>query len=626
MRVKRLSLVLVLGLGLTLGLLWLLGGGRSSVVRAASLTVTTTADELNNDGDCSLREAIQAANTDTAVDGCAAGSGADTITLPPGTYVLTITGSGEDANQTGDLDITDALTIVGAGPGQTIIDANSIDRVFHIHSTTGTVVISGVTVINGNTTGAGGGIYNGDADLTLINTVVSSNTAIRGGGVYIYRGSVALSGGQIVSNTTVYGGGGVYVYQSGATLSMEDGQIGGNSASDGGGVYINQGSATLNGGQIVSNTATSYHGGGVYINWDSATFTLNGGQILSNTASVYGGGVFIHWNGATLNMSDGQIGSNTAHSGGGVYINQGGATLNMSGGRIVSNTASSSGGGVYVSLGRAVLSGGQVVSNTASSGGGGIHNDGGSLSLVNSTLSGNRASGGPGGGLYNGGTSIITYTTIASNTASSGGDGIHRAGGTVTLLDSIVAYNGPANCNGTITSNGHNLDDGDSCDLTATGDITSTDPLLGPLTDDGGTLVHPLLEGSPAIDAGVCVPGITTDQRGVSRPQGAGCDIGAYEAAVAPTSVAIAGPARGTPGEHYVFTASVAPPTVTLPLICTWSPAPDGGQGTPLVTYTWSAAGSQAISVTVQNTAGSAVGTHTIEIAHRVYLPLVLRH
>src|SRR3989344_1698657 len=65
---------------------------------AANITVNTTADELNSDGDCSLREAVQSANTDTAVDGCTAGSGTDTIIVPAGTYTLSIPGAGENAN------------------------------------------------------------------------------------------------------------------------------------------------------------------------------------------------------------------------------------------------------------------------------------------------------------------------------------------------------------------------------------------------------------------------------------------------------------------------------------------------------------------------------------------------
>jgi predicted outer membrane repeat protein len=175
------------------------------------------------------------------------------------------------------------------------------------------------------------------------------------------------------------------------------------------------------------------------------------------------------------------------------------------------------------------LSGGQVLSNTATNDGGGIHTIG-SLSLVNTTVSGNTASN-RGGGIYSlAKSSVLTYTTVTSNTATSGGSGIHRADGTVFLKNTIVAYNGTANCGPALTSNGHNLDSDDTCNLTSTTDLTSTNPLLGQLGFDRGTWVHPLLDGSPAINAGDCAPAVTTvDQRGVTRPQVGKCDIGAYE-------------------------------------------------------------------------------------------------
>jgi len=102
---------------------------------APQIDVTTTDDELNipvGDGDCSLREAVQAANTDTVVDACPAGSGDDTVNIPAGTYLLTLTGSAEDGNATGDLDLAADLTLQGAGAPNTFIDGNSADRVFHV--------------------------------------------------------------------------------------------------------------------------------------------------------------------------------------------------------------------------------------------------------------------------------------------------------------------------------------------------------------------------------------------------------------------------------------------------------------------------------------------------------------
>ena len=90
---------------------------------------------MTDDGDCSLREALQAANTDIAVDACPAGDGWDTIMVPAGTYTLTLTGSGEDGNTTGDLDVLESVTILGAGAGSTTIDGNDSDRVFHVDPT-----------------------------------------------------------------------------------------------------------------------------------------------------------------------------------------------------------------------------------------------------------------------------------------------------------------------------------------------------------------------------------------------------------------------------------------------------------------------------------------------------------
>ena len=83
---------------------------------------------------------------------------------------------------------------------------------------------------------------------------------------------------------------------------------------------------------------------------------------------------------------------------------------------------------------------------------------------------------------------------------------------------------------GTITSGGGNIDNDGSCNLTGAGDQSNTDALLGPLADNGGpTLTHALGAGSPAIDAAVGSACPAVDQRGVARPQGAGCDVGAYE-------------------------------------------------------------------------------------------------
>ena len=117
---------------------------------AANIVVNTTDDELNSDGDCSLREAIQAANTDQAVDACPAGSEGDTISVPAGVYELVLAGAGEDANATGDLDILDDLKLIGAGIKGTVLDGKALDRVLHVHGGA-TVQITGVMITGGRT-------------------------------------------------------------------------------------------------------------------------------------------------------------------------------------------------------------------------------------------------------------------------------------------------------------------------------------------------------------------------------------------------------------------------------------------------------------------------------------------
>jgi len=211
MQTRRLLAPCVVGLGMALACLCLLASDPArAAVAGVTITVDTTNDELNTDGDCSLREAIQAANTDSAVSGCPAGSGADTIVLPVGIYTLTIAGVDENDNATGDLDVSGSLTISGASAGETIINAAGIDRVLDLRPGAGTVVIAGVTIFNGGVSGSGGGIYSYDADLTLLNMEVFSNAAEYGGGLFIYQGSATLDGGQIAGNTA-YEGGGVYI-------------------------------------------------------------------------------------------------------------------------------------------------------------------------------------------------------------------------------------------------------------------------------------------------------------------------------------------------------------------------------------------------------------------------------
>src|SRR3989475_8330214 len=118
---------------------------------AATFTVNDPADAVDAapgdgrcataGGTCTLRAAIQEANAHT---------GADTIMVPAGTYLLTIPGRGEDMAATGDLDIRDDVTITGAGADRTIVDGNGIDRVFEIVNSAAVVAMSSLTIRNGD--------------------------------------------------------------------------------------------------------------------------------------------------------------------------------------------------------------------------------------------------------------------------------------------------------------------------------------------------------------------------------------------------------------------------------------------------------------------------------------------
>jgi len=195
----------------------------------------------------------------------------------------------------------------------------------------------------------------------------------------------------------------------------------------------------------------------------------------------------------------------------------------------------SQGGGIRSGPAKLIIEDSLIYRNTSSSGAG-IFIAGGSVILRNTTISGNIASR-LGGGINNmGGSLTANNVTITNNIDSDGGGGIHNeAGGRVTLENSILAGNtsGWANdCGGAIDTLGYNLiGDDTNCSFTPTiGDWVTIDPKLGPLADNGGsTQTHMLLGDSPVINSGNDLSCESTDQRGVSRPQGSHCDMGAFE-------------------------------------------------------------------------------------------------
>ena len=386
---------------------------------AADFVVDSTADAADakpgdhlcrsEEATCTLRAAIQ--ETDAT-------SGADAVIVPPGRYVLSSVPSPEagfpnenDAGN-GDLDITDTLTVRGAGAGRTTLDGGGLDRVFSIDGGV-TASISDMTITGGDSIGGG-----------------SSKGIGMGGGIY------------------------------------------------------NQGTATLERLRLVGNSSD---GGG-------AVFSIPGTYIT---------------------IRDSLLAHNTAYEGGAIRFDSGGEVVNST---ITDNTLLPLGTDYAQDPKLAVT----VIDEISGYGGGIDHRGGNDVAIINSTITGNHAIKG-GGGLNSG----EGYAPVSDKIAL----------GRMRLRNTIVAGNtsaaGPANCHVSaqiIESTGHNLDSDGSCFLTAAGDLPGRDPLLGALAANGGpTETQALLSGSPAIDAGAGDGCPQHDQRGITRPQGAGCDIGAYE-------------------------------------------------------------------------------------------------
>jgi hypothetical protein len=359
--------------------------------------------------------------------------------------------------------------------------------------------------------------------------------------------------------------------------------LGGYPSGYGGGIY-NAGTVTLTNSTVSGNS--SVYGGGIF---NEGVFNLTNSTVSGNTVTspTNGGGGIYNYIGATLTLTNSTVSGNTAPNGGGI-LNEG--TFNLNNSTVgYGNTATSSGGGIW-NLATLNLTNSTVSGNSAPDVGGGILNSGGgTATLTNSTVSGNSAPDG-GGGIYNYSFSTLTLTnsTVSGNSSGGNGGGIYNSLSTLTLTNSIVGNQvSGADCagNSLITSGGYNLASDGTCNLTATGDLPGANPMLAPLALNapGATKTHALQVGSPAINripAGVngCGTTVATDQRGVARPQGAHCDIGAYETTDLPTPTTLtvtnltdsdpgslrAQIAAAAPGDTIDFAAGLSLQTITL--------------------------------------------------------------
>ena len=340
--------------------------------------------------------------------------------------------------------------------------------------------------------------------------------------------------------------------------------------------------------------------------------TVDASLVTSNVATLDGGGFYSR---GALVVQDTMFVGNAANSDGfGAGENRG------------------FGGALFQFQGSLTMSGSALAANTANRGGG-LAIWSSAVVITNSTVSGNSANGNNsphGGGIYvypqspPVGSLYVSQSTITNNSAENGfGGGIYHSGATTRFKGSIVIGNISSHeevddCGNPVATYGYNLGSADNCGFTAGSDLEPNAQVLGPLTDNGGpTWTHALVPGSQAIDRGSCTDAVeapvTVDQRGIARPQGAACDIGAFEKR---NTLQITG---GNPQTAWTGSAFCTPLQVTLgsddpagyatpagiPL--TFTP-PTGGAGlsvvAPFVADT-AAGGAASSSVTANSGAGA---------------------
>jgi hypothetical protein len=418
------------------------------------------------------------------------------------------------------------------GPGADQLTVRRADtaenfRIFTVSGDTTVVTISGITISNGNVVDntEGGGILIADSGtLTVTDSTISDNfTEDGGGGIGIdsdTNGTLTVTGSTITGNTGEFDNGGGIRNDGNGTVTITDSTISDNFSGHEGGALANDGDGTMEvtGSTIGPENFSDSEGGGIYNN--RGTLTVTGSTIRGNSTNSDGGGID---NGGTLTVTDSTISGNTS----------GPSSFGGEGGGIRSSTE---------------------LPDTDPT-----NDPDDKTTITNSTISGNTAAGelGIGGGVYNSfGLTVIKNSTITKNFAPEGkGSGVASRGSeefasaetevlssiisenTNTDVDFLTNFGTPTN---TFLSRGYNLiGDGNATGaFNQTGDQTGVDdPGLGALADNGGpTQTHALLTGSPAIDAGpptdgdpIACPPPSTDQRGISRPQGNACDIGSFE-------------------------------------------------------------------------------------------------
>ena len=556
--------------------------GMSSAASAATFTVNDATDAAlsnssgttcvsTNSGGCTLRAAVQAADNT---------GGSNTITLPAGTFTLSIGSATTDDPSTGDLDVTggDNLTINGAGASSTVINANHIDRAFAVDAPADSLSISGVTITGG------------DADVSSASTNGNSTAPEYGGAIY-NDGTLTVTNSALDHDQAYYEGGGIYSDTGAVSTTVSASDVSYDNASDeyAGGIEVDGGNMSISGSTIEHDSATDSYDGGVV--WDSGgTGSISGsvidydsgwlagglgdyasgpltvtGSDISHDSGQYeeypGGGVYYSGSGA-LSITSSAISDDSAGYGGGVYL-EGSAAVTLSDDTLADDSVDYYyGGAVYDENSDPVTMTGDTFTGDTAYYGGALYFDGDTEVLSNDTFDGNS---GYYGVIYLDTTGAsLSNDTIANNQGSDGG-GIAYPSYLTSIVNTIVADNQGGNCYdgpaGTSADAGYNLDSDSTCfavgasGLTpeASGDQVSVNPDLGSLSSNGGpTQTDALLSGSPAIGRALSASCPATDQRGVPRP--AACDIGAYQTAGADLALSESGPAAAAVGSPVTYT------------------------------------------------------------------------
>jgi hypothetical protein len=430
-------------------------------------SITELINNPGEDGQISLREAIDATNNT---------NGADTITFvsPVFPNVITLTN--------GQLTITDNLTINGTGANSLFISGNDTSQVFRVDADA-VVTIDGLTITNGISPGDGAGINN-SGTLTLSNSTLIDNYGSHGG-------AIGNSGNLIVTNSTIIGnkseheGGGIF--NDGGTVRVTNSTISGNTASDGGGIfnadgYVEVTNSTLSDNQAENVGGGDGNGGGI---WNSGDLKLTNSILTSNQANDlvghpdpnnpapndnnsnifngHGAGIFNDSNG-NLQVVDTTLSNNTAFGNGGAIDNSG--TISVSNNTINGNeTTVGSGGGINNS-GNLWLGNSTISSNQAELGGGGISNStSGVVAVTSSTFSDNNGGSGGSGGIANNGTLAVSSSTLTDNVGTQGGGIGNFSDATLTVNHTTIS--------GNTASSGGGIFNSDSSSLEVTNSILS---------------------------------------------------------------------------------------------------------------------------------------------------------